>query len=138
MTAEPIVRKESIHTNADPFFRLSVGPQPIAWPGPEEMGTSMPWDNADLLVTQRIAAARAFAKAIADFDRVEGVWLREVVNEFEVCVVLSEIDLDFDLSLREQFIELVSERVGPGEGDLFIYQRDVAPDSAFQGTRLAV
>ena len=79
---------------------------------------------------------KAFAAAVLDLDTVESVWLREIVNGLEVCVVVTEADLDFDLSLREQFIELASQRLSPGEGDLFVYQRDIAPDWVFQSTQI--
>jgi hypothetical protein len=131
-----MARKEAVPTNEEFFsFPMSTTPK-LVWHPLEELGTSMPWQSADLLAVQRMSVVRDFAAAVLDLDQVESVWLRQAIDGLEVSVVVSDADLEFDLSLRERFIELASERLCSGEGDLFVYQRDDAPGWVFEGTQI--
>ncbi len=136
MVATVIKQTESIPVNKE-LFALTMNAPLRVWPQPEEMDTSMPWRNADAASAQRMATAKAFADVVLKLDLVESVWVRDAVNGFEVCVVVSDADLDFDLSLRERFIDLVAERLGPGEGDIFIYKQDDAPGWVFEGIQVS-
>lgn len=70
-------------------------------------------------------------------DGVCEVWLHSSSPDLEIAVVLYDLDLSRELGIRGMFVDVMCERLSPGEGELFVYaQSEGVPAWVREGERL--
>jgi hypothetical protein len=87
---------------------------------------------------QRRAAARCFAENVRSIDGVCEIWLTSARADLEVAVVLRDLDLSRELGIRGMFVDVVCEKLSPGEGELSVYaESEAVPEWVREGERLS-
>jgi hypothetical protein len=93
---------------------------------------------ADPRPMQRRAAARCFAENVRSIDGVCEIWLTSARADLEVAVVLRDLDLSRELGIRGMFVDVVCEKLSPGEGELSVYaESEAVPEWVREGERLS-
>jgi hypothetical protein len=98
-------------------------------------GTSFTY--VDPRVGERRAVAVAFARLARYIDGVREIWLRDTTPDLEVAVIVSNLDLPRELTLRGVFIDLACDMLDASEGELRVFaESEGVPDWLRDGERL--
>lgn len=81
--------------------------------------------------------ALAFATAISDDPRVDGVWVAQTVTETAVTVVTNTLDDELEFRLRDIFEALAAQSPDPSIGYLSVFNApDGLPPDALEGDQI--
>jgi hypothetical protein len=86
---------------------------------------------------ERRAVAVAFAKLAQYLSGVTEVWLRTASPDFEVVVIVRDLGLERELTLRGMFIDMSTDVLGRGIGELRVFaESEDVPEWVRSGEKL--